>query len=277
MLHVPVGSNSFGLMVPSWGTTRPANSYGTSVTAGTSDFGSWVNILSALGSDAYGLMVMIGSASGSGASRQVVVNIGVDEAGGSSYVTKIPSLLGGASPTYLVATGGSWYFFPLYVPAGSTIGAQAYSSIALSPRVAVVSYEKPPNPAMIRKGSFVEAIGVSGNNGTSVTMGTTSEGSWQSLGTTSRRLWWWQYGVQLDPGETNVSGSTVHVDLAVGSSQDVIFLDNFLSVNSSEAIGNSPITSGVEWDVPAGSTIYVRCQSAASADSFQFAAYGLGG
>jgi hypothetical protein len=142
-----------------------------------------------------------------------------------------------------------------------------------------MAFCRPSNPSQIRKGSFVEAVGASNPNGTALTSGTTSEGSWTLLGTTVNRLWWWQLGIQVTSSDTSHTAGVHHVDLAVGdgSNYDIMILDLSVNVQGQETITNQPLTAGVEWDVPAGSNIYIRAQKSAAVDALYACAYGLGG
>ncbi len=278
MLHVPVGANSFGRTSPSWGTTRPAGANGTAVTPGSGVYGSYAAVGSALTADAYGLLININSNNASAASRTTVVTIGIDPAGGTSFTDHILDLLCGGVSSYTVS-GGAWYYFPIFIPAGSRIGAKAMGSVATAIRVGAVARQKPSNPSMIRKGSYIETLGISGHVGTAVTPGTASEGAWTSLGTTTKRCWWWQIGIQVPTTDTSWNAAGIHVDLAVGdvSNKDIIISDTLIITTTSEAMALLPITAGVEWDVPAGSEIFVRAQSSGTLDSYTAAAYGCGG
>jgi hypothetical protein len=277
MLHVPVGTNTFGLTQASWGTTRPAAANGTSVTPVVGSKGSWASMVTATTADAYGILININSNSASAASRQTVVDIGIDEAGGTSYVVAIADLLAGGAPAYTV--GAQWYFFPLYIPAGAHIAARAQSSVTTAFRVGCQLLERPSNPAQIRKGSFVETLGVSGVAGTTIVPGTTNKGSWTLIGTTVERLWWWQAAIQIPTTDTAWNAQSLHVDLAVGDgvTYDTIISDLAITMSTAEILANPPLTAGVEWSVPPGSSIYMRAQSSGTLDVYQAAAYGLGG
>lgn len=279
MLHVPVGANTFGLSTPSWGTTRPAAANGTSVTPSTTGYGTYASVITALASDCFGLLININSNSGSAASRETVVKIGVDMSGGTSYVDLITDLLAGGAATYSTSGGGLWFFFPLNLPAGSRLAAAAYSTVTTALRVGIVPMMRPPNPALIRKASYVETIGASGRVGTSVTAGTTTEGAWKLLGATSRRCWWWQLAIQVPASDTSWNAAVLHADLAVGNgtNYDIIIQDAAISTATTEAMTNPPLTAGVEWDVPAGSNIYMRLQSSGTLDTYTGCAYGAGG
>lgn len=279
MLHVPVGANSFGLTLPSWGTTRPAAANGTSVTPAVGSKGSWAQLGSDLVDDTYGLLININSNSASAASRNTVVDIGVDEAGGTSYTVRIPDLLAGGAPTYSTGGSGQWYYFPLFIPAGSSVAARSQGSVTTAHRVGCVHLQRPMNQSSVRVGSYVEALGITAPAGTSVTPGTTSEGTWTSIGTTTNRCWWWQAAIQVPTADTSWNAAAIHVDVAVGNGTDfdVIIQDMAVVTSTAEAIVNPPLTAGVEWDVPAGSTIYMRAQHSGTLDTYTGAVYGLGG
>ena len=281
MLHVPVGANSFGDTPASWGTTRPANANGTEVTPAVGSYGSWAQIFATTSQDSYGILININSNNSSATSRGTVVDIGWDEAGGTSYTARVTGLLCGNAAAYNLGGSGCWYYFPLFIPSGSQIAARGNSTVATAFRVGAVLMQKPANPAMVRKGSFTETLGISGNIGTVIVPGTTSEGAWTLVGTTSLRCWWWQVGVQVAVGDTVWNAGVMHVDLGVGDGTvggtDVIIRDTPITMSAAEALTNIPITAGVEWDVPAGSNIYVRAQFSGSLDTYTCAAYGLGG
>lgn len=280
MLHVPVGAGSFCLMTPSYGTTRPAPGLGTTVTPGTASEGSWATVQSALAQDAYGIMVCINSAFTSATPRNYVVDIGADPAGGTSYSAIITDLLAGGA-TALDVGGGVWYYFPLFIPAGSTIGARAQGTNASTMKVFTSCFQLPMNPSQVRKGSFTETVGITPGAilGTSVTPGTSSEGSWTSIGTTVNRLWWWQLGVQVSASDSAWNTALLFGDVATGDAthKDIIIQDNPFVTSTAEACANPPLSAGVEWDVPAGANIYVRLQNAGSNDTYTVAVYGCGG
>lgn len=279
MLHVPVGANNYCLTTPSWGTTRPNAANGTSVTPGSGAYGSYVQLGADLTQDAYGILINMNSNFASSASRNTVVTIGVDESGGSSPTDKILDLLCGGSAVYSRNGGGSWYYFPLFIPAGSSIFAKARGSVTTAIRVGCVTLSQPSNPSAIRKGSFVETVGITGQEGVVVVPGTTSEGAWTTIGTTTLRTWWAQFGFQVRSTDTSWNLGAIHIDVAVGTAgtKDIIIQDANFCTDSGEYVGNPPLTAGVEWDIPAGSTIYMRAQSSAILDAYTGAVYLLGG
>ena len=280
MLHVPIGANNFQLTEPSWGTTRPASANGTSVTPAVGSKGSYAALGSAISQDAFGILVNVNTNFASTASRNTVVDIGMDPAGGSSYSVVIPDLLCGGSSAYTRNGGGNWYYFPLFIKAGTTIAARAQGSVTSAIRVGCVTFSLPGNASMVRKGSFIEALGISAPGGTSITPGTTSDGSWVDLGTTSNRMWWWQFGMQVGTADTSWNLNAIHVDVATGdaSNKEIIIQDANFCTDSGEYVGNPPLTAGVEWEVPAGAHIYIRAQASGTLETaYNAAVYGLGG
>ena len=279
MLHVPTGANTFCLTTPSWGTTRPNSANGTSVTPGTGGYGSNVQLGSDLTQDAYGILINMNSNFVSAGSRNTVVTIGVDESGGTSPTDRITGLMCGGSAVYTRNGGGNWYYFPLFIPAGSAIFAKAYGSVATAIRVGCVTFGQPANAAMIRKGSYVETLGIGTYSGVAITPGTTSDGAWALVGTTTLRTWWVQFGFQVNTADVGWNLAAIHVDVAVGDAgtKDIIIQDANFCTDSGEYVGNPPLTAGVEWDIPPGSNIYMRAQSSGTLDAYNGAVYLLGG
>lgn len=288
MLHVPVGASTFGNFTPST-VARPSATQGTIVTPSTVSLANagWAQLYTATSTDTYGLLIAINSNSINNATRRTVVDIGIDPAGATTYTVIIPNLIAGGAPSYLTEGMAQWYYFPIYIPRGSTIAARAYGTVATQFRVMAWAMQNPSNAASIRRGSFVEAIGVGSPvyDGTILTPGTTAKSNWQLLGTTTQRLWWWQLGLEGTAADTSyAANSTIHLDLGVGDGSaagtDMILQDFPIRVGSAaETYSSMSITVGCEWSVPAGSSIYVRGQNAQANETggYNIIAYGLGG
>jgi hypothetical protein len=276
MLHVPVGSNTFSSVQLST-TTRPANAMGVSVTPGTASKGSWTQIYATTTYDTYGILICINTNTASAASRNTITDIGVDETGGTSYQVQIPDLISGNAGGYHQI--GMWYYFPLFIPKGSRIAARGQGTVTTAYNVYTQLLQAPLNTSQIRKGSFVEAIGAAGVNGTTLNPGTTSKSSWVLLGTTSRRVWWWQLGVQVVSTDTVHQNAAYQFDLGVGDGTtiDIIIPDLQYTTTTAEVAANPPISAGVEYPVPAGTNVYVRGWGSTTVDSMRIKAYGLGG
>ena len=104
-------------------STRPAAAYGSVITPGLNTMGSWVQLLTGaqMANDAYGILININNSSTSATTRNILLDVGVDNAGGTSYTVKIPYLMGGHASPYNIGSGGIWYYFPLFIPKSSGV------------------------------------------------------------------------------------------------------------------------------------------------------------
>jgi len=249
---------------------RPASGFGTSVTPGNNTKGSWASVFTGteIAYDVWRMVVNIGSGATSAAAKDTIVDIGIDPSGGTSYTVLIPDLLGANSSPY-ATFGAITYRFPIHVPAGSRIGARASVNNATvgTLRVYLTVDGNPTNPEMVWKGTKVEAIGVTAasSNGTAVTPGTTSDGSWTSLGTVTERARFWEVGMGVN--DTSMAAVGYHLDLSAGASGgDVpILTDALTCCTSAEQQFSSP--NGTYRTIAAGSTIWGRAQCSGTADS----------
>lgn len=274
MLFVPYGANSFAVR-QSNNSARPSATQGTSVTPAVGSKGSWVTLIASLNFDTYGLLICINNNSASAASRNSAMDIGIGAA--ASEVVLIPNLIAGNAAGY--TSGGLWYYFPIFIPAGTRIAARAQSTVVTAFNTFVQALQKPLNPALTRRAYFAEAIGMTLPQGTSVTPGTTSEGAWTLLGTTTRELWHWQIGGQISSADATHNAAAIHMDLAVGNGTNFqILMDSVLLATSTTEFANMPLMlPGVELAVAPGSSLYTRAQSSGAVDGMFITAYGAGG
>lgn len=278
-LLVPTGAQAFGALQSNF-TGRPTSAPGTVVTPVIGSKGAYASAIASVTNDTFGIIININSNSASATIRNTVLDIGIDTAGGTEYTVRLPDILCGGAVGYTVAPGGIWYYFPIFIPAGARVGLRAQSNATNTFRVYLQLLQRPVNQAMVRAGSVVEAIGLSAlPAGTAIVPGTTAEGAWTLMGSTTHRLWWWQLGVQLGLGDTTVVNAILHFDVAVGDGTNFqIVAENIpVSTNTAEAVGIQALTVGQEFDIPAGSSIYVRAQNSTTNDLYNCAVYGLGG
>lgn len=258
---------------------------GTAVTPGASNAkGSWVSLLTGanVARDVFGLLININSIAVSGQIKSALMDIGVDPSGGTSYSVLIADLLCGSACPYNVGAGGVWYWFPVWVRAGSRIGARAQTSNATAgtSRVAITAYGSPRDRRLVRVGTRVETVGVTSasSSGTVVTSGTTSDGAWSSLGTLSRSAWFWQFGFDL--ANATMSAAAYHCDIGIGDvTNKVVVVENGLvATTTSEQVNNMPSVTDVGKYAPAGTEIYGRMQcSTTPVTPLSIAAYAVGG
>lgn len=281
-LYVPSGSD-FKWQLSSIDGVRPAAAMGATITPSTTQMGSWTEIITGaqMINDAYGILINFNSASASAIIRNYLVDIGIDNAGGTNYIVKIPYLIAGHASPYTLGSGGVWYYFPLYIPAGSSIAMRAIGSSTSTFRGFVNLYGQPRRPDSVRVGSKVFAFGAqqSLKYGTVITLGTTAKSSWSLIDTTTMPLWWWQVG--YTSSDTTTTGAALHLDVGAGdgvAEPKILIQDNPIVVSSTEYISNSPLTAGCSSNVATGSNIYARGWSSAAPDTnTSVVVYGLGG
>jgi hypothetical protein len=266
--------------------TTPSATPGTSVTPGASNAeGSWTQLASGanMAYDSQLMFIAVGGGNTSGAQKDHLLDIGVDPAGGTSYTAVISNIVCGQ--TQAVSTGFDEFVFPLLVRAGSSVAArvQGNNSTAGTVRVVATFYGRPTRPDMVPIGQWSETIGtIASSAGTTVAPGNAAEGSWVSLGTTTKPLWHWQMGIQLS--NATITAQYATYDLAYGdaTNKEFIIEDQHIGVYGTAEIKASilrgrSLVEGYRY-VPAGSTIYARgrCSTAPTA-TYNVTAIGIGG
>lgn len=273
--------------------TQPTDPWGTSVTPGASNtFGSYATVLSgaSLVSDAYAIEIIIANAATSGADRGMLVTIGFDPAGGTSFSglggvagNEISNLLCSGAYNWFssnIPGGGHRFWFPLFIKAGTSIGAKAQTNHATagSVRVSAKLWCQPKRPDAVRAGAFVRTFGAdtATTNGTGITQGTASEGSWTEIGTAADSLWYLETG--LGARTATAANALSHSDVGIGdaSNKRVVIQDLFGLTNTGEALYKIG-TSGAHVDVASGDKLYGRSQASAVQTGFSMALYGVGG
>lgn len=274
MLWVPRGAFDYRWRLDTT-TGRPAAAFGATVTPGNNSKGSYAQLIAgaSVTEDVWAIRVRFNSGATSGAARDIIADLGIDTAGGSSYTVLIPNLLASCAGPH--TTGGIGYWFPVFIPAGSSIGVAASVNNATvgTLRAWATLYGKPRNPEATPVGYAVEAVGVvtGSSRGTTVTAGTTSEGSWTSLGTTTRNAFYAALGVGFN--DTAMGANVTGVDLAWGdASNKLLVVENQLvTTTTGEASG---YTADEGWAmIPSGTTLYGRAQCSGTADTMSLAAY----
>lgn len=281
LMNMPYGGDEFQWKTSNVDGTRPGGAIGTSVTPGNNTKGSWVQLLSGLAYEAIDVEVQINSGSSSAAARDILVDIGYDPAGGTSYSVLIPDLLGSCAGG-LADLGPCVYHFPLKIPAGATVAARASINNGTVGTVRVIINVKgrPAHPTLHKVGTYVVAVGITSgsSSGTAITPGTTSDGSWTSLGSPSKPAWHWQLGFGVS--DSTMSALCYYGDLSVGdgTNYSLIIKDMLWRTDGSERSSFYNPSSGCEKYVGTGGTLYARIQCSGTADAgISAAAYGVGG
>ena len=277
-LFVP-GPNVWGWSFDSR-TDRPSATDGTSTTPGNNSKGSYSSAIVSsanMAFDAWWIEVFISSGAGSAAARDTLVDIGMDPAGGTSYSVLIPDLLGSSSAPY-ATFGGHSYAFPLHVPAGAQLAARSSVNNATggTPRVAIAVYGAPSNPEMCWKGRSVQALGITSGSsaGTSITSGTTSDGSWTSLGTLTDDAHYFECGFGISNSAMAALGYHLDVGCGVSTGDVVVIQDCCASTTAAEQV--TKFSRGRFADIAEGLNVYGRMQCSGTADTgLSMAAYAV--
>lgn len=270
MLASP-GLTQFNFAVDNWGAS-PSTAPGTSVTPGATNVeGTFTQIFSAanVARDCYWLSLTIYGGSLSAQGHGMLLDIGVDPTGGTSYTAIISNIVVGQQ-VLTVAQAKRHYLFPFYIRAGSTVAIriQGANSTPVACRVMAKLYGDPTNPELVPVGQFSETIGTITNSaGVTFTPGNGAYGTFVDLGATTNDMWWWQLGVQCQ--NATITALQTRVQLAYGDASNKAELVTEQHSGTTTEEMRVDLPGNMIWleankFVPAGSHIYVRgfCSSA---------------
>lgn len=265
-----MNAEALGAAVTSSGT---ANADGTAVDL----FGS------ALTHDVEYLRLSFSAAQGAGAVNDALATILIDPAGGTSWSTLIPFLICGPVNDIGISGGnpaaqGCFYDFPIWVPAGATLGCQirANNTSGATWQVLAMAHGGNANPASWWCGQRVSAIGSTSaaSAGTTVTAGTSgSFGSWADVGSTlDADAGAIQYGLS-GVGGGFAFGSYWEYEFGVG---DVRIGPPAFRIMTTSEVGWWVSTGPIFKSIPAGSQIRARGrEDGADGQSLSVAAYAV--
>jgi hypothetical protein len=281
-LWTPASRSSF--RVHNWGA-NPSDTPGTSVVPGASNAeGSWTQVLAALAQECHALYLRVSGGATAANAKNHLLDIGIDPAGGSSYTAILNNLVCGGSGPINNTGSGHRFFFPLRLPSGATVAARIQGSNATAGTVlvGVRAYGQPDMPWLFPVGQYSETIGtITASNGVSFTPGNAADGTWASLGATTRELWWWQIGYQIDNGTVTVEQTYVEIGYGDASNKHVI-ASRLHRGTTGEELG-TPLEEDLLWPaaycrVPAGSNMYLRGRCNGAPDTgYNGVAVGIGG
>jgi hypothetical protein len=264
-------------------SAAPTNLPGTTVNnptgaANTKDT-TWTTLIASTSFDAQLALVHIQGSSLSSTNTATLIDIGIGAA--ASETVLIPDLLAGYSPPPAALGGFPRHaIFPLYIPAGSRLSARAQSVRTTGSTKVWIELLGGAHGPDWWCGEQVIAYGITAASsiGTNVTQGgTSSEGSWTSIGTTSqdhKALIFLVHGSNTD---TTMQTSAQNWDVGIDTTSTAILAQDFLSMSgTAESIGQHGIWMPIYADVPSGSVLAVRgSASVASPDVLDVALYGV--
>jgi hypothetical protein len=276
--------NEWGLVISSVADgTRPAAAWGTTITPGNNVFGSYVQVLPATSDETFLIRITITGVGVVSTAKDCLVTIGIDPAGGTSYVDTIVNLLASCAPNYhSTLPGPTEYEFPLRIPAGASLAAKASVNNATvgTAGVAITLWGRPSRPDLVKAGTFVTTFGANtaASNGTAITVGTTAEGAWTQIGAAlTTPLFYWEFG--FGANNATLLATSINVDLGLGdaSNKKVVISNAFVGQTTSETI-SKPAAGRVGLGA-IGDIVYIRAQAGPGAPdaSSSVIAYGVGG
>jgi hypothetical protein len=267
---LPVSPCDFGFTYDNWGA-NPSATPGTSVTPGASNAeGSWTQIASSanIAQDCYFVALIISNGALATVGKNHLLDVGVDPAGGTSYTAVVSNFVCGSSAGTTGNLAARPLSFPLFIKAGSSVAVrvQGSHSTAGAVRVCAKFYGQPTRPENFPVCSYSETIGtITNSNGVSFTPGNAADGTWVSLGTTTKPAKWVQLGCQIDNG--TMSAHYTYVDLAVGDgSNKRTLIRTLISATTSESIAdiNPGNLNWCEVDLPSGAELWIRGRNSAA-------------
>lgn len=240
---------------------------------------TWTTLIASTSFDAQLVLVYISASGLASTNTATLIDIGIGAA--ASETVLIPDLLAGWSPAPTTLGGFPRHaIFPLYVPAGSRLSARSQSVRTTgSTRVWVELLGGPRGPEWWC-GSEVKAYGITSASsiGTNVTQGGSSaEGSWTSIGTTSQQHKALIFMAQGSNTDTVMQTAGQDWDVGIDTTSTAILAEDFLSMTSTaEQLGSLGVWMPIYSDIPSGTVLAARgSSSVATPDVIDVALYGV--
>ncbi|MEJ2117695.1 MAG: hypothetical protein P8Y36_07255, partial [Alphaproteobacteria bacterium] len=195
--------------------------------------GSTVTVLPALSHDVEFLRIGVFRFAANGVNSSTLLDIMIDRAGGASWETDplIPNLtagsLGGCYIEYTQYPAGitCWYNFPIWIPAGASLGVRgqtAHTSDITTGRVIIQAAGGNRNPASWWCGQRVTAIGIDTSYSIGELIPTAAAPSWGAWTNVGSALASDAYAVQMmmqGEGDSSLSNSTIYTQIGVSNTQ----------------------------------------------------------
>ncbi len=255
----------------------PTSGPGTAAVVGAnSTDGAAVTLVSALGHDVHKIRLRMGGTSATTVDGNAAGDLLIDPAGGTSWSVLINDLVSGFTNT--ANTGvPQFYDFPLYIPAGASVGWQC-KTVHTADMAMAVTFEgwgEPSNPSMWWCGQGVETLGISDAKGTAITSGASgADGTWTSVGSVTTKLYK-AIQVGLNGSDAGAAANAYHFQ--IGADSQVLPGAGIAHlVTTATEIGYHNAGGYVTCSIPIGTQIQVRgtC-SGGSPETIYVAAYGV--
>lgn len=252
--------------------------YGPIVTADATIHvkGAWTPLIAATSFDAY----LAGLVFARPTLANMLVDIGVDPAGGTSYTVIIPNILISGAFT----NQGTNYLFPVFISKGSQVAARTQASVTVNTVRVGLSLIGGGHDPGIHRGA-IQDYGANTVNSQGVALANAAagtKGAWTQLGADTTRR---HSGLILAVGCQVASAGAianiidVGIDPAGGTSYTVVLADIAVRTNTAEDVFyDDPLLGLVGIDIPSGSAIAARSAASAGAagnDDVAVVAYGF--
>lgn len=248
------------------GTTTP----GTAVTTGgsASTKGTVAELISAANNtqDSWGITVVASNYGVSAGASEGALDILI---GGATDDILIPDLLmGNCGGPGGVGTMGRMWFFPLFIPNGVRIAAQA-AGIRTSTAMAVTVFLHGGSPAPFRTGRKVTTYGMGTvPNGTAVTPGASggAQSTTQITASTSEDHFAFLPDIQF-PTDTTIQQAELLVGIGVGASTEDIIGQWMYGKSASEEMNGPYPCMPAFCDVPSGTRLTIKASNSGVNDA----------
>jgi len=270
--------NQFNWEANNFTDLYPGNAAATTLTADGSanTKGADTALLVGIAHDCYGIALNFTAGNTDNTIRRQMTDLLIDPAAGvgnagSSWSVAINNLYSN-SPSITTGQFGYCYYFPLFLKAGTAIGARIQDVVGgATTRCSIRVYGKPSRPESVMYGTKVETIGATTatTTGVAVTPGTAAVGSYSaSLGTLTNSAWWWQLGI--GSADTSITANRYFFDIAHDATTKYL---------CAQGIGyGSSTTTEMTWKsafgdcqpihvAPAGTNVYVRAAGQGAPDT----------
>ncbi len=217
--------------------------------------------------DCWGLAICISAGSTDTAIRRQMTDILIDPAAGvgnagASWSVLIANLLTN-SPAGTAGFSGHNFYFPIFIPAGTAIGARFQDVVGGSTeRIGIRILGQPTRPDLVRVGHKVQTITATtaSTSGVAVTPGTDAYGSYSaSMGTLTNDAWWWQVGIGSN--DSTMTANSYRFDIAYDATAKYpcargisYWVTSTVEASAKDAMGEHPPIA----HAPAGTDVYVR-------------------
>lgn len=250
----------------------------TTYTAGASSAdGTAVTCLSALGHDVHLVKLHLWGNSSTGVDMNTAGDLLIDPAGGTAWVSLVEDLVCGATKTSAISSSPTSYEFPLWIPAGASVGWRAKNVRAATTAgcmVLVQVYGEPSRPEMWWCGQGVETLGIADAKGTAITPGNSgAAGAWTSVGSpTTRHI----KAVQLGVNTSDDTALSAYYHFSLGAGSQLLPGTGLVWKGLATDESGSSLGTGLQYcNVPVGTQMQARATCNTTAEVLYAAIYGV--